>query len=178
MSEAVVPLVRDLRGRCFECINFVFGLGSSTQFVFLFDNCSSLLSELLPEIAGTFWLDKVVPDWRTKTEITDKIMQDHVQDIMNDVRKLHHFKALVNKSQPLMNEWEGKYKPLKNTKIYQSFKLLRGFHVLIHECMTKILKAMKPRNESIIGHLRKMQETGRRPRTKRVEMLLDRLMQI
>ena len=91
MSEAILPLVRDLRDHCFRCINFVFGLGSSTQIVFLFDNCSSLLSELLPEIAGTFWLDGVFPDWQTKTEITDKIMQDHVQDIMNDVRKLHHF---------------------------------------------------------------------------------------
>jgi hypothetical protein len=178
MSEAILLLVKDLHGRCFDCINFVLRLESSTQIVFLFENCSSLLSELLPEIAGTFWLDKVFPDWRTKTEITDKIMQDHVQGIMNDVRKLYHFKTLVNKSQTLMNEWEGRYQPLKNKKIYDLFQTLGAFHVLIHECMKKIWTAMKPQNESIIGHLRKMQETGRRPRTKNVEMLLDRLMQI
>jgi hypothetical protein len=176
--EYIVPLVRDLRGRCFECINFVFGLRPSTQIFFLFDNCSSFLKELLPEIAGTFWLDAVVPDWRTKTEITDRIMQSHVQYIMNDVIKLHHFKALVSRSEKLLRGWESQYESLENHEFYDSLHALRKYHIQIHAKMTAIFTAMEPRNESIIGHLRKMQETGRRPRTQNVEMLLDRLMQI
>ena len=77
-----------------------------------------------------------------------------------------------------MNDSESQHKSFKDHEFYECLTKLRAFRVLIHEDMTKILTAMKPRNESIIGHLRKMQETGRRPRTKRVEMLLDRLMQI
>jgi hypothetical protein len=177
MSEDVVPLVKDLRGRCFDCINFVLRLESSTQIVFLFENCSSLLSELLPEIAGTFWLDKVVPDWRTKTEITDKIMQDHVQGIMNSKTKMRQFEALVRRSEKMVNDWGPQYKPLENYKIYKCLAKLIGFLIFIHECMTKILTAMK-RIKPVIRQLREREESGRRPRTKRVEMLLDRLMQI
>lgn len=175
--EDIVPLVKDLRARCFECIDFIFEL-NSTQIVFLFEHCSSLLSELLPAIAGTFWLDGVVPDWRMERAITDQIMKAHVQHIADDVKKLHQFEVLVNKSTKLMETWIQTYKPLEKYELYQCFKKLRGYHILIHEKMTEILTAMKPRIKPIIGHLRNMQETGRQPRTKKMEMLLHRLMQI
>jgi hypothetical protein len=177
MSEAILPLVKDLNYHCFRCINFVFELRPSTQIVFLFENCSSLLSELLPEIAGTFWLDKVVPDWRTKTEITDKIMQDHVQDLMNSKKKMHQFEDLVRKSEKMVNDSESQHKSFKDHEFYKCLKKLRALHVFIHEDMTKILTAMK-RIKPVIRQLRVREETGRRPRTKNVEMLLDRLMQI
>ena len=175
-GDDVLTLAKDLRSVCFECIVFVFGCNAAI-FEFLFEHCSSLLSELLPQIAGTFWLDDAAPDWRLKTEVTDEIIQSHVDQITRDVRNLHKFETLVNMSTALMNSWKGKYDHLRKFKIYEDLTKLHGFHAIIHEKMTGILKITKPRINSMVRHVQRMQETGRRVTTKH-EVLLLRLKNI
>ena len=177
-GDDVLTLAKDLRRVCFECIGFVFGCNAAI-FEFLFEHCSSLLSELLPQIAGTFWLDDAAPDWRLKTEVTDEIIQSHLDNIMYKTQKLTEFENLVNMSTKVMNSFEGKYKHLKGLTIYEKLTKLHGFHVVIHEKMTGILKNMKPRVKNVVNHLQGRQETGRAvPRNKMNEMLLHRIMNI
>lgn len=175
-GDDALTLAKDLHRVCFECIGFVFEC-NATIFEFLFEHCSSLLSELLPQIAGTFWLDDAAPDWRLKTEVTDEIIQSHVDQITRDVRNLYKFETLVNMSTKVMNSFEDKYKHLKGLTIYEKLTKLHGFHTTIHEKMTAILKIMKPRIKPMVKHLQGMQETGRRVTTKH-EVLLLRLKNI
>ena len=175
-GDDALTFAKDLHRVCFECIGFVFKC-EVTTFMSLFELCSSLLSELLPQIAGTFWLDDAAPDWRLKTEVTDEIIQLHVDQITRDVRNFHKFETLVNMSTALMNSWKGKYEHLREFKIYKDLTKLHGFHATIHEKMTGILKIIKPRMKSMVKHLQRMHENGRRVTTKH-EVLLLRLKNI
>ena len=151
-GDDALTLAKDLHRVCFECIGFVFKC-EVTTFMSLFELYSSLLSELLPQIAGTFWLDDAAPDWRLKTEVTDEIIQSHVDQITRDIRNLYKFETLVNMSTKVMNSFEGKYKHLKGLTIYEKLTKLHGFHATIHEKMTRILKIIKPRMKSMVKHL-------------------------
>ena len=99
--------------------------------------------------------------------------------LTEDVRKLHNVQVLEDMSTVLMNLWDQKYRHLEGSLIYEHSKKLRGFHTIMHEKLTEILKCMKSRMNPLLWQLRQMEETGRRVSSKHTnEMILHRLMNI
>ena len=102
-----------------------------------------------------------------------------MEQLTEDVRKLHNVQVLEDMSTVLMNLWDQKYRHLEGSLIYEHSKKLRGFHTIMHEKLTEILKCMKSRMNPLLWQLRQMEETGRRVSSKHTnEMILHRLMNI